>query len=388
MRRDSILGGAFSLLVASAAISETPGPSGRLKDLATPGPPSPVHSIFSPSTPTPVTGVEPLVVGTATDFAAAAVSTSKDGTQFKATIVPVAAFDLAYRPFVSDMAVTISTDSSNSLTRATFSTGYNPFSLRGSRGQQAINQSLQAAQCGTLPVEAAACKTSCAAYTNADQKKACEAECDDALSKALKTCNARRAANEWSYINDTWIPALGLSASADFYPTGTRQDPNSTSASSQSLNGWGGFTLQASLSFRPGERMQADLYGSLKPWWRPSGDPSARMARYFGGGATLSWLFYSFLDRGRPEQTPDYLKSGFIPGVAVGASLQALSCTTEDTCNKGRTSQYSVTPFIEVRVKAQLQVRFSVPVAYYKVAGGDETALAPSFTIGGVIGAP
>jgi hypothetical protein len=39
-------------------------------------------------------------------------------------------------------------------------------------------------------------------------------------------------------------------------------------------------------------------------------------------------------------------------------------------------------------VKAQVQLRFSVPIAYYKVAGSDGTELAPTFTIGGTIGAP
>jgi hypothetical protein len=327
-------------------------------------------------------------VGTATDFAAAALSTSKNGTEFKATIVPLAAFDLPYLAFVSGISLTIAADTASSLTRAAFSTGYNPFSLRGSRAEHAIEQATQAAQCGTLPTEAKTCKTSCGAFNNPEQKKVCEAECGDALTKALKTCNARRLANEWSYINDTWIPALGFSVAADFYPTGSQQDPKSTSATPQSLNGWGGFTLQVSLTFRPNEGVQADFYGSLKPWWRPSGDATARMARYVGGGATLSWLFYSFMDRGRPEQTPDYVKSGFVPGVAVGASGQALSCLTEETCNKGRTRQYSVTPFVELRVKAQVQLRFSVPIAYYKVAGSDGTELAPTFTIGGTIGAP
>jgi len=376
------------LMAAGVALGDPPGPSGRLKELSTAGPSAPTHSLFSPSSPTPVAGVEPLVVGTATDFAAAALTTSKNGTEFKASMVPLAAFDLPYMAFVSDAGLTLTADTSSSLTRATVSTGYNPFSLRGSRASQAMEAASARFQCGTLPDDAALCKASCATLVDAKQREVCEKRCAEAFDKANKTCNARREATEWSYINTGWVPALGLSASADLYPTGSQQDPKSTAAASQSLNGWGGFTVQASLSFRPAETVQADLYGSLKPWWRPSGDPAARMARYLGGGATVAWLFHSFLDRARPEQTADYLKSGFIPGIAMGISGQILSCLSEDTCNKGRTDQYSGTPFLEVRVKSQAQLRISVPITYYTLRGSNGSELAPTFTLAGTIGAP
>jgi hypothetical protein len=47
-----------------------------------------------------------------------------------------------------------------------------------------------------------------------------------------------------------------------------------------------------------------------------------------------------------------------------------------------------VSPFVDVRIKAALQVRFTVPIEYFETAPRKGSAVTPTLTLAGAIGAP
>ncbi len=351
---------------------------------------------LSPGFAAPVVGVDELVAGTSVAFLSAAVTAKTSGSEFRVSSVPMAAVDRRYVPVLSEAALVASTDTSSSLSRVAVSLPYNPFSLRAPRAARIMERSNELHQCGGRSVEAiGTCDGACAAYdgvAGADQRKAlkeaCIAQCRRQAEQEMGACNTRRLASEWQLLNDSWVPAASLTAAADFYPYGTAANPQAPGTTTR-LRWWGGMTFQASLTFRKLERWQTDLWGTFRPRWRSSGAPDAGMARYAGGGASISYLAWSFLGRDRLERHADYAKTGVLPGAALGASLQGSWCLTDDArCTDGRTRQVSLTPYLDVRITSQLQVRIGVPISWYRSVAKSGAEAAPTLSIAGAVSPP
>jgi hypothetical protein len=284
----------------------------------------------------------------------AAVNGKKDGTTVRVSFVPAEAIDFAYRPLLSEAKFTLSSDSSSSLTRLVFSTGMNPFNLRGLRANDVQRASNELYQCGL----------------KADKEQRLR-------------CNRQRESWQWSALRSTWIPAVTTSVSTDIYPHGNIQDKTDATKSARA-EGFGGVGTQLNLTFQPRERIQLELWGSIKRA-RTSGEPGTKFSYYLGGGVTMSVLAWSFFDRAALAENADYYHDGFIPGVALGASEQATHCNGQGDCAKGRTQQFSTTYFVDIRVKPSIQVRLSAPVTAYKSVRGNGSELAPVLTLAGVV---
>jgi len=386
----------IAVLLAAVLLAASPAAAAEPAGGAAAAGPVQRTDAASPAFPAPVIGVDELIAGTSVAFLSAAITTKSSGTEFRVSSVPLAAFDAGYVPVVSEAALVVSTDTSSSLTRLAASFPYNPFSFRTRRAARIIERSNEAFQCGKRFDDATrACKHTCAAFgagANADQAKAlqetCISQCQRSAERELNACNTRRFASEWRAMNDSWIPAASVSASADFYPYGTAASPPAP-ATPAHLEWWGGMTFQASFTFRKVERWQTDLWGSFRPQWRSSGAAGSAMARYAGGGASVSYLAWSFLDRDHLERHPDYAKTGVLPGAALGASLQGSWCLTDDSrCADGRTRQVSLTPYLDVRITSQLQVRLGVPISWYHSVAKDGAEAAPTLSIASTVAPP
>jgi hypothetical protein len=297
------------------------------------------------------------------------------GAQFFASFTPSQVHDWRYVPFASDAKITISTDTATSLTRFALSTGYSPFALRsatdGSRMLGIIRTTARRLQDGWYTIHGKNC---------ADMLS------DTLTSDEAEWCNRRRLADEWPLVFHTWIPAVNITGAVDVFPYGSVPDPANPSQR-LALEPYGGLEGQLTLVFRPREWVELDLMGSASRK-RPTGAPNTALAAYYGGAFTPSFLVWSWLDRSRIDRFGDYVKLGFIPGLALGASLQALWCPDGADCVGGKTFDVSVSPFVDVRIKAQLQVRFSVPIEYFETAPRKDTAVTPTLTLAGAVGSP
>jgi hypothetical protein len=124
---------------------------------------------------------------------------------------------------------------------------------------------------------------------------------------------------------------------------------------------------------------------------RSSGAAHTNLAPSYGGGITLLGMVWPFVrhTKAKPEEvasnnslerSPDYIKSGFIPGLSIGVAAQVLACTGRQDCAQGRTLQGSVTPFIDIRAAPLIQFRLSAPVTRFTAVGTSGTDVAPTFT--------
>jgi hypothetical protein len=391
--------------------------------------------------------VSSLVAPTTAAVLSAGVTTKSNGTEFKATFVPLKAFDVRYIEVLSETKLVLQTDSATSLSRIGLTFAYNPFSLRSKRGMNVIARSSECHACDTFPaarlaarqkkldpasarlegakgqvaernqqlVEARARFDEALTRGRADEvgeahstlKRAHEALASaiEAQKVALRefeeseksfkqeaadldsqadTCEAKRQAWQWTELNGTLIPQVSLTSTIDLYPSGTTQSPTNPDAEEElPLEAWGGTGLELAVSFRPAEQLSIDIWGSYRRV-RASGLPDTKLANYTGGGATVSWLF--LLNKAKLDSSPDYIKEGFMPGFAVGASVQATRCDGGEQCMKQRPDQRSITPFVDIRLKPQLQLRISLPIiSYTSVAAKTGDELAPSFSVAGVI---
>ena len=201
----------------------------------------------------------------------------------------------------------------------------------------------------------------------------------------FQECYDKMHAEQWRSINSTLQPQVGLTFGLDLYPWGRVPDPtDATGQTTADLEPFGGASGQLSLSFHLLERFGIDLWGTYKRA-RASGDPHTKVANIYGSGLTVSGLVWSFMDDSKPGQYPDYIKSGFIPGLALGASGQVSFCDGQSACAKGRTDLYSVTPFVDIRVKPELQFRLALPISFFKTVDKKDNEIAPTFSLAGSI---
>lgn len=310
---------------------------------------------YTSASPEPVAGVDALIVRPTLTAVSAALSTKDNNTEFKATFLPAQFIDREYEWPFSEARLVLLSDTSTSLTRVSVSTGYNPFSLRAPRGGAAIEAT----------------------------QKACEG-IDPGPEE--EKCNDRRTAAQWPLLNRGWLPSVYLTLSYDFYPFG--EVPSETMPAQQVDLEWnGGPSAQLSFEFRPRERVRLSGWGTAKRV-RSEGKPGTELANYLGGGMSVSTIAWSF----RPEEdgkfSKDYIQEGFIPGLGLGCSLQGSRCDGEEDCLKLRTSQWSITPFIDVLASAKLQFRISVPITMFNAVDKNGTDVAGTFSVAGSIGTP
>lgn len=394
----------------------------------------PAHALSGASVveaPEAVPGVARRIAPTQVDLASAALNGKEKGTEFRMTITPGRLFDTKYYPVLSESKFTILTDSGKSLTQVAYGLSYNPFALSGSRAERIMKENFESARCGKAKREAeTGSKTKVKAARakvealEAERTKAFEAWQDaltssppnataaaelvakvrqldkdiatakadletdeDAVSavgadaaKAFKECNATLFVRDWEKINKAWVPQISANVALDIYPSGEGPDPDpAKAAQSAPLEPFGGVRTDAGLSFRPHERFSFQLWGN---YWRVRATGGARteLASYYGGGLTISWIAVPLLSE--KTKSTEYLETGFIPGIAVGASGQGMRCDGGQQCDKGRTRLMSLTPFIDIKVKAALQFRIAVPITRFSaVSTKDGTDVAPTFTL-------
>ena len=217
---------------------------------------------------------------------------------------------------------------------------------------------------------------------------------DEASLKALEgdpkkktdACIKEALAGEWKNVNSGWFPRISVTGGFDIYPNGTVSDSRDTSGMTVANLEWmGGGRAEAVLGFRPVERVSADLGASYRRV-RASGAPRTNLASYGGANFTLTYLVWPFLSKGERPQDPEYRNSGFIPGLSIGTSAQALLCGGRADCDKQRTRQGSITWFVDVRASKAVQFRLATQMVSYSAVGTSGTDIVPSFSIAGAVG--
>jgi len=201
--------------------------------------------------------------------------------------------------------------------------------------------------------------------------------------ESLQACTNEAFARQWSKINGTWVPQVSLTGAMDLYPGGdvpSATDPTKT----DELEAWGGWRTDLAVTVRPWERGNLDVWGTLRRT-RASGKPGTKLVYSHGGGATVSWLWWSFLGKEDRPKSTDYVREGFLPGLAAGVSGQYLRCDGREQCANLRTDSRSVTPFIDVRVKPALQFRLAFPITWFDSVDKNGAEVAPTFTVAGSI---
>jgi hypothetical protein len=308
-----------------------------------------------------VQGVDTLVSPLTTTSLSAALSTNQRNTEFRATFLPAQFIDRKYSFLLSELRFVLLADTSSSVTRIAVSTGYNPFAIGSDRGGDIIRRAVAHAACSNA-----------------------------GLGDALTWCNNRRKTEQWKEINSGFRPAVLFTGSYDLYPYGKSPDPNNPTQQ-VALEWNGGGAGQLSFEFRPQQHWRAQLWGSAK-YIRPDGNAGSELSRVLGGGFTLSWIAWDFLPEKPVKSTDypeDYIREGFIPGVALGTSIQIMQCNGEEECAKQRTSQWSATPYVDILVSTKLQLRISVPITRFKaVDAEDGTDIAGTLNIAGSLGTP
>jgi len=199
--------------------------------------------------------------------------------------------------------------------------------------------------------------------------------------QAEDECIAKELAAEWERLNSTWIPMVTLTGSLELYPGGKVPNPNDPTTTAD-LHAWGGAAVELGFLFHPSETVTAELYGAYRHS-RSGGEPDAHFAKYVGGGLTASWLFAEFGNPADRYKSKDYIRDDFIPGFVGGLSVQALHCDGGARCIKGITDQWSVTPFVDLRIKPEIQLRLSLPIAYQYLVDTEGNTIAPTFTVAG-----
>jgi hypothetical protein len=382
--------------------------------------------------PDPVAGVATQIAPTQVDLAAAAVSTKEKGTEFKATFVPAKLFDSGYVDVLSESKFVLTSD--GSLTRIGYGVAYNPFALRSKRAAEiatsvlhtnhcganladafdALNESikplkeavdrakwslgadetalaeaekaLQAIQAGAdqegpKARRAAATAKRDAAKVTLDQAQTMldttKTKGEEDANAALDKCNSELTADEWRKINSGWMPLISANIAVDVYPSGKAPDPVDKTKTAR-LEPFGGVRIDGGFTFKPQERLSLELWGQYRRG-RTTGDPKTELATYVGGGVTASAVAWAFL----PDFTKsaDYVQTGFIPGLVIGASGQYSKCSGREHCDKMRTESMSLTPFVDIRIKSALQFRLSTPITKFTAVSDKGTDVAPTLTI-------
>jgi hypothetical protein len=315
--------------------------------------------IHSPTTATlePAEGVDELVARTTLTGVSAAVSGSEKGTKFTVNFVPAQFFDFCYFGLLSEAKVSAVADSASSLTRVTLSTGYNPYSLRSTNGDKIIKKNIATYPCSPPFIG----------------------------KETYARCTRRRQAKEWEQFNSI-RPAVTAALSIDLYPWGSGPDPDDSSMTAR-LEPWGGISGQIGLESHPTNGMRLSLWGTTKHI-RASGGAGTKLARTLGGGVTFSLVALDFLPSDLADSSNDYIQTGLLPGLVVGASLQGSDCDGDTECVKARTREVSVTPFIDLVASSKLQFRISFPFTRFETASETNTEIVPTFSVASTLGTP
>jgi hypothetical protein len=303
-----------------------------------------------------VAGVDQLLTSATLTSLTAGLSSQDKSTELRVVVVPSQFVDVAYVPLFSELRVVAVADSASSALRLAVSTGYNPWSFRGYPGKRVIEQSNDDFDCSNLAPG----------------------------TQAMANCNNRRTAAQWRALRRRWIPSVFATLGYDLYPFGRQPDAADPTREVE-LQWNGGVTGQLALELRPGELARLSLWGTAK-YARPDGAPEAKLARYLGAGATVSFLAWPLLSEAERTQSADYRRDGFLPGVGLGASFQVSRCDGQEKCAKLRTSQWSVSPFLDILASASLQLRLSVPITRYEAVDSDGVDVAGTFSVGGNLG--
>jgi hypothetical protein len=176
----------------------------------------------------------------------------------------------------------------------------------------------------------------------------------------------------WPTLFKRGVARFDLTGEVDVFPAGVGPNPlDKTGATTAPLQPFGGVRSEASVTFRPDERFELGFDLTLR-YIRPTGAPYTQLAPYEGGAAYFTLLVWSPLLPWTPTtsadderaKNADYLKSGFLPGLKVGLSGQALFCQGVVNCAVGQTQRESLTPFVDYAQSAAIQFRFSLPIIW------------------------
>jgi hypothetical protein len=379
-------------------------------------------STGSPSrAPGTVVGVYESVTPDTQEALAASITPKKDGTEFLATFTPMRTTEWEYIPVLSEAKLTVSTNTDSRLTRGALTFGYNPFAIASERGRDVVDSTIKSFACdgavqgiGSAQLERDQAKIQLAdaeaklnaltgtsdiaafsqAHARVDAARRRLEKADGALKK-LRTdeeradeCRRDVVDAQWKKINETFIPQASITAFANIFPGGSSTSVDNDTTTTDTFTMWGGWGIEPGLSFH----FRPDL--GLAVWYRyarerASGAGDAELATYNGAGATASFQFWDFLSPADLKKSVDYVQGGFIPGVALGASIQILRCDGDSNCKDRTIDSSSATPFVDVRVTQTLQVRLAVPVAKVnKVAGEKDGEVAEAtLTFAGSISA-
>jgi hypothetical protein len=194
----------------------------------------------------------------------------------------------------------------------------------------------------------------------------------------------------WRNLFRTAEPRIDATVGFDLYPSGVGANPlDKTGMTIAPLEGWGGVRTELSFTFRPSERVELGLDAAFRHI-RPSGAAYTQFANYEGGAIFIEGLLWSPLvvdpdprarnqadakaaaeqeEANRRVASTDYMKSGTLPGVSLGVSVQALFCQGFLNCMPAQSSSTtaqisgeSVTPFLDYKDSNAVQFRLSLPI--------------------------
>lgn len=225
------------------------------------------------------------------------------------------------------------------------------------------------------------------AETRADSLMQCRA---DLLAHAQAECATRAASCQVDRLWG-WEPSVRLLFGVSIYPVGTTFNDADATKTGQ-IQSFGGASAQLEWASRP------TLETSVRVWIgreysRPSGLPHAVLTSYLLGGVEIAGLVAPFLSAPDLRASEAYSQSGFVPGLSIGVAGQFRSCidATSANCRDGVTSAITVTPFIDVRVSAEIQLRAGAVVSYQSLTSASvasEWSAGPVLSASGSLSAP
>ena len=221
----------------------------------------------------------------------------------------------------------------------------------------------------------------------ADVTTAARADEDKCLKDKLTSLGRKVGACQWHELPTAWPPQIQASGAVAAFPGGYYTDP--AGKNNGLLLPWGGVSAQLTFAFRPAERLSFSAWGSYQST-RSGAVPGTFLADYLGWAAQVSWLAFPFLSvdtfldsKGAKESKnamlDTYIKTGYLPGIAMGLSGQLLRCIdAAPICAQGLLTQWSVTPFVDTRISPAVQLRLSVQVNQGPVADSSALGVVPS----------
>jgi hypothetical protein len=122
-------------------------------------------------------------------------------------------------------------------------------------------------------------------------------------------------------------------------------------------------------------------------WERPNAEEGSDFARYMGGGLTMGTVLWE-LNKSGYKKTEEYKKSLFKPVIVLGASLAAKFCVdNKSMCKDGIEKTIVLTPFMDFKIKEELQFRLGLTFTWLKgINGEDQTNLGFKSSMAFVLG--